>query len=84
MSERRVTQVPVPGGSGLMPTGAIQFQDDWPALFIRGDESIGLLFELRHLEQLLREKCGAPLPARLRHVAEIIERDVIVRSDPRA
>jgi hypothetical protein len=37
MSERRLTQIPVPGSSGQAPAGAMQFQDDWPGLFVRGD-----------------------------------------------
>lgn len=28
-----------------MPTGAIQFQDDWPGLFLRGDTAIGVSWE---------------------------------------
>jgi hypothetical protein len=79
VSERHITQIPLPGGSGERPTGAIQFMNDWPGLFLRGDEAMGLLVQLRLVEQLLREKCGTSLPGGLRRLAEIIERDVIVR-----
>jgi hypothetical protein len=84
MSERRITHIPVPGSSGQTPTGAMQFQNDWPGLFIRGDEAISLLGALRQVEQLLRQKCKSGLPWKLSEVAEIIERDVIVRSEPPA
>jgi hypothetical protein len=46
-------------------TGAIQFGDDWPGLFIRGDEAIIILPALR--------ASGDPELARL---ADIIDRDV--------
>jgi hypothetical protein len=57
----------------------MQFVDDWPGLFIRGDDAIALLGELRRVEQLLREKCNSELPWTLEKLAEIIQRDVIVR-----
>jgi hypothetical protein len=81
MTECRITQIPIPGSSGQTPTGAMQFQDDWPGLFIRGDDAISLLGELRRLEPLLREKCGTGLPWKLSEVAAMIERDVIVRRE---
>lgn len=31
----------VPGTGSRMSTGAIQFGEDWPGVFIRGDEAIG-------------------------------------------
>lgn len=35
-----------PGGSGLVSTGALRFRGDWPGLFIRGDECMGLFDRL--------------------------------------
>jgi hypothetical protein len=77
MSERQIIRIPIPGSSGQTPTGAMQFQDDWPGLFIRGDDAISLLAELNGLEQVLREKCNLPLPWKLSEIAEIIQRHVI-------
>ena len=81
MSDRRITQIPFPGNSGVTPTGAMQFQDDWPGLFIRGDVAIYLLSEIERLDKLLREKCKAELHSILHGIAEIIERDVIYRGE---
>jgi hypothetical protein len=33
--------------SGSMPTGPVRFDDDWPGLFVRGDEVGTLLAALR-------------------------------------
>jgi hypothetical protein len=79
MNERRITQIPVPGSSGQTPTGAMQFHADWPDVFIRGDDAIGVLDALQHVEQLLREHGRRSLPWALQRLVEIIERDVIVR-----
>jgi hypothetical protein len=57
----------------------MQFQDDWPGLFIRGDVAICLLSEIERVEKLLHEKCKVELPSILRGIAEIIDRDVIYR-----
>jgi hypothetical protein len=59
----------------------MQFLDDWPGLFIRGDDAIPLFAELRRLDTLLRERCETCLPWTLSAVAEIIERDVRVRHE---
>ncbi len=79
---QKITQIPFPGGSGATPTGAMQFQDDWPGLFLRGDAAISLHSNIIALEQKL---AGHPDPLigvillQMRHIAEVIERDVIVR-----
>lgn len=82
MREGQVTKVPLPGGSGLIPTGAMQFQDDWPGLFIRGDQAIFLLHRIRMLATRL-EQCDDPVVGwemmHLSELADMIERDVIVR-----
>jgi hypothetical protein len=81
----KVTQIPFSGGSGRVPTGAIQFQDDWPGLFLRGDSAISLLSTIRGLQQRLAEHSdpvvGAAL-SQLSQVADIIQNDVIARGEP--
>ncbi len=79
MDEQQMTRIPLPGGSGRIPTGAMQFQDDWPGLFIRGDDAITLLSELRLLEQLLTEKCQKGLPWKLSEIRDLIQHDVRAR-----
>lgn len=75
MIHQRAKQIPIPGNSGDMPTGAIQFRNDWPGLFVRGDDCMMLYGELRELGQ------STPLPRKLLEVLEIIGRDVIVWPD---
>jgi len=41
-TEPKILQIPMRGGSGEVRTGAIQFENDWPGLFIRGDNAIVL------------------------------------------
>ena len=83
MAELRVQQIPLPGGSARVSTGAIQFQDDWPGLFVRGDDALGLLSAIRQLAARVEvhvDPVVALALARLQSVADIIERDVRVRS----
>ena len=82
MSKANITQVPVAGSSGRVPTGALQFRDDWPGLFLRGDDAIGLMVSIRHLAERLADNADlgvASALSRLNQVADIIERDVINR-----
>lgn len=37
-------------------TGAVQFGDDWPGVFIRGDNAAGFALSLDHAAEALREK----------------------------
>jgi hypothetical protein len=79
MAKDQITQIPVPGGSGLTPTGAMQFQDDWPGLFVRGDDAAALLGEIRSVEQTLKETRRGRLPSVLSEIARMIADDVILR-----
>lgn len=84
-SNPRIVQIPMPGGSARVRTGAIQFRDDWPGLFVRGDDAIVLAVDLSHILQVLRERgleadhrvlCGIP---RIEKLMTIIEQDVKVQ-----
>jgi hypothetical protein len=82
MAEVSITQISVAGSSGRVPTGALQFRDDWPGLFVRGDDAIGLMVSIRHLAERLADNTDpgvASALSRLKRIADIIERDVIVR-----
>ena len=81
---KRITQIPFPGSSGQTPTGAMQFQDDWPGLFVRGDTAASLLSSIRALQQRLvdhPDTVVATAVIQLQQIADIIERDVIVRDE---
>ena len=83
MGESHITQFPVAGGSGRVPTGALQFRDDWPGLFLRGDDAICVMLSIRHLAERLAGSDDVVIASslsRLNRIAEIIERDVVVRS----
>lgn len=82
MGDRHITRIPIPGNSGQTPTGAMQFQDDWPGLFIRGDDAIMLLGAIEQLKERLAEHPDVVIASalnRLTRYADIISRDVIVR-----
>lgn len=70
------------GSSGETPTGAIQFENDWPGLFIRGDQAIVLSSRIRGLEERLANHPDVVVAAALLElgkIADLIERDVIIR-----
>lgn len=78
----KILQVQMHGSSGETPTGAIQFHNDWPGLFIRGDEAIVLLSRIRGLQERLANHPDAVVAAgliELVKIADLIERDVVVR-----
>jgi hypothetical protein len=75
---RRITKIPFSGGSRRIPTGAMQFEEDWPGLFVRGDDAIGLLTELRRVKDIAAQY-GILLGHKIETIAEIIEQDVIER-----
>lgn len=80
---KSITQIPFPGGSGRMPSGAIQFENDWPGLFLRGDDAIALRSAIRGLQQKLAahpDSAVGALLSQLGQLADTIEHNVIVRS----
>lgn len=78
------TQIPVPGGSGLTPTGAMQFKDDWPGFFIRGDKAGEITCAIRRLQQhcsgMKHWEVSTSLQV-LGEIADMIDADVFVRRD---
>lgn len=63
----------------------MQFQDDWPVLFIRGADAIPVAVAIRGLESRLKEVPDAQIVLALRVLrpyADMIERDVIGTHDP--
>ncbi|MFQ5631707.1 MAG: hypothetical protein ACE5I1_23290 [bacterium] len=81
---KKITQIAMQGGSGNIPTDAMQFKDDWPGLFVRGDDALAMFIELKSLQDRLKKECGekyASLGFTTKNIMEIIEKDVIVRND---
>ena len=80
----QITHVPVEGGSGRVPTGAMQFRNDWPGLFVRGDAAIPIANAIRRIEKHLVGSEDLELVSSmrfLREIADVIERDVMVSKD---
>ena len=75
-----ITKIPIRGGSGEAPTGAMQFEGDWPGIFIRGDEAGSLLMEIDALLAFAREKKAPVITRTLRQVRDIIANDVIIKN----
>jgi hypothetical protein len=78
----KITQIGIPGGSNHIPTGALQFKDDWPGLFIRGDEAFAFMLELKQILKVLEKQGNRECFTYVtRGIASIIEQDVIIRND---
>lgn len=52
MPERILKLKAVPKGQRV-ETGALQFEGDWPGVFIRGDEAIGAAAQIRQVLPLI-------------------------------
>jgi hypothetical protein len=73
-------QLSVKSGAGRVETGAVQFQGDWPGLFIRGDTAKVVAWAIRELQNRVATTdpvVGVAL-SRLAPIADIVERDVQV------
>jgi hypothetical protein len=82
VGKTQITHVPMPAGLRRVETGAIQFGEDWPGLFIRGNNAIALKLSIRHLEEQVSGAANGIdrfALARLGRIADLIEQEVIVR-----
>lgn len=78
----QLQRLPAPEGVSRIETGAVQFGDDWPGLFIRGDNAFHLMLCVRRLAHLLEDHPNAEVVLNLgqvRSYTDSIERDVVVR-----
>jgi hypothetical protein len=78
-SKRPILQIPLPGGSGVANSGAVQFQNDWPGLFIRGDHAIILAGSIRHVIQCLTQDKSDDTIEAIKHlewIATVVEQQV--------
>lgn len=56
-----IQEIPIPGGSGRIKTGAMRFRGDWPGLFIRGDDCMGLFDKLNAAFKMAEDDPGEGL-----------------------
>jgi hypothetical protein len=85
LNEGKTSLVKIP----RVETGAVQFGNDWPGLFIRGDDAFDLAMQIKHIGDFLHsipdkvkvEEGGAELALaymRLRSLREMILEDVVI------
>ncbi|TAL06095.1 MAG: hypothetical protein EPO07_02425 [Verrucomicrobia bacterium] len=73
-----IFQIPLPPPA----TGAVQFQNAWPGLFVAGQHAIPMYGAIRDLQERIVNHEDARVRAalsRLSEIADIIEREVAVR-----
>ena len=77
----RVRKIQVPLELPRVETGAVQFGNDWPGLFIRGDDAHHLMFSIKRLAVLSMNSNPdiTHLAGQLMSYTELIDQDVIIR-----
>lgn len=75
---KNVIGIPVEGSSGQYPSGPVAFLNDWPGLWLRGDDSIMLYIHLRSLKKQCKER-GIPFDTMLDEIMDCIENGVRVK-----
>jgi hypothetical protein len=79
---KRVQVVPAPLDLPRVETGAVRFGNDWPGLFIRGDEAHNLMLRIRQMTGALGDHPDAEVSNvlwLLTYYADMIDEQVIVR-----
>ncbi len=78
---KSVRSLAYPDDGKRVETGAVQFGDDWPGLFIRGDEALFFAMDLINAADIIDspdKKYNFMLTQKLRHYAELIRTHVFV------
>lgn len=65
-------KVDAPEGGKRVETGALQIGDDWPGLFIRGDEAIGLAANIDAAQCADMLPCNGPGAVLLQRVIDLL------------
>ena len=83
-----VRVIPHPDGADRVETGAVQFGNDWPGLFVRGDNAFHHAQAIDAIVRFLKTLPPEVIATAdteldwaidgLRHIASVIRRDVIV------
>jgi hypothetical protein len=72
-------KVKIPEGQGRIETGTVQFNDDWPGYFIRGDNFAMIQMDLMHLESEI-EKLSPMAQMAFRSLKGLLEdEDTIIK-----
>lgn len=59
---------------GRVETGPVQFGDDWPGVFIRGDEALHMALRLREALALMASRTWGPAHQAVADLAFLMER----------
>jgi hypothetical protein len=78
--KQRIQHLPAPTEQPRVETGTVQFGDDWPGLFLRGDDCMALVADIRRMFEEISKSGVAALGAgaKLGELMEAIEEGVIV------
>ncbi len=71
MNDINVTKLPLPKDMSRMESGVIQFGDDWPGIFVRGDDALYTAINLSEVTKLI-EKQNSLLSVNLTNFAELL------------
>jgi hypothetical protein len=76
---KKIQMLAAPSHISRVESGAVQFGDDWPGLFIRGDHALALMVWIQSLCERLAD-CQDPIVIdrldRLKQYANLIQQDV--------
>lgn len=80
--KKRIQKLPAPTSAPRVESGAVQFGDDWPGLFLRGDHCIALLADIRRFAKEIGSDRLIMLPiptgAKIALLTRLIEEEVLV------
>lgn len=48
-----------------LETGVVRLEDDWPGIFIRGDNAFGYSIDLKAIERFLSSESNLPISVRM-------------------
>ena len=69
----RIVMLPMPDGIQRVETGVIQFGDDWPGVYVRGDNALHMALLMRTAAQALRVSINDEISAaQLESYAEMV------------
>jgi hypothetical protein len=71
--QRPIQHLPAPPEGTRVETGPVQFGDDWPGLFVRGDNTFDLMLRIRRLAELLANHPDPAVAAALADLTQLAD-----------
>lgn len=69
-------EVVIPGGFDTIESGSIRINNDWKALYLRGDNAVALSMEIGNVIRIIEENNINAHPYMLKYVKALIDNDV--------